>query len=84
MDQDVYSSIWLKAAAMIQTIALHEPLENRNAFFAWLAAEVFLNTNGVYLQYEPKEALDLVVETSRKNIGVQEIASRLRGWTTAF
>ncbi|MFE9446727.1 hypothetical protein ACFYO2_49620, partial [Streptomyces sp. NPDC006602] len=33
MDRDVYASDWLKAAAMLETITLHEPLEAKNAFF---------------------------------------------------
>lgn len=46
MGRDVYASDWLKAAAMLETVALHEPLEAKNEFFAWLVAETFLNTNG--------------------------------------
>jgi death-on-curing protein len=30
MGRDVYASDWLKAAAMLETIALHEPLETKN------------------------------------------------------
>ncbi|WP_369244511.1 hypothetical protein [Streptomyces sp. R41] len=29
-----YSSDWLKAAAVLESVALHEPLENKNLFFA--------------------------------------------------
>ncbi|TKA02238.1 hypothetical protein [Actinacidiphila oryziradicis] len=55
MGRDVYGSDWLKAAAMLESTALHEPLEDKNLFFAWLVAEVFLNTNGIYMQYEPED-----------------------------
>ncbi|MFF1569347.1 hypothetical protein ACFVY1_38970 [Streptomyces sp. NPDC058293] len=41
MGRDVYASDWLKAAAVLGTIALHEPLEAKNEFFAWLVAETF-------------------------------------------
>jgi death-on-curing protein len=34
---------------MLESIALHEPLEAKNEFFAWLVAETFLNTNSVTL-----------------------------------
>ncbi|MFC9077946.1 hypothetical protein ACFTY7_13100 [Streptomyces sp. NPDC057062] len=34
MGRDVYASDWLKAAAMLETITLHEPLEAKNDFFA--------------------------------------------------
>lgn len=76
-------SDWLKAAAMLESTALHEPLEDRNLFFAWLVAEVFLNTNGVYLQYEPDDAFALVLRAKHKSAGVQEIAAQLRAWATA-
>ncbi|MDG9709651.1 hypothetical protein [Streptomyces sp. DH10] len=46
---------------MLESIALHEPLEAKNEFFAWLVAETFLSTNGVALDYEPEEALALVM-----------------------
>ncbi|MFF3691593.1 fic family toxin-antitoxin system, toxin component [Streptomyces sp. NPDC002187] len=81
MDQDVYGSTWLKAAALLQTLALHDPLEDRNAFFAWLAGEVFLEANGIRMNYEPEEALALVMSAGHKNASVQEIAAQLRGWT---
>jgi death-on-curing protein len=80
MGRDVYGSDWLKAAAMLESTALHEPLEDKNLFFAWLAAEVFLNTNGVYMQYEPEDALALVLRAKHKSAGVQEVAAQLRAW----
>jgi prophage maintenance system killer protein len=82
MGRDVYASDWLKAAAMLETIALHEPLEAKNEFFAWLVAETFLNTNGVTLDYEPEEALALVMRAKHKGARVQEVAAQLRGWST--
>jgi death-on-curing protein len=82
MGRDVNASDWLKAAAMLETIALHEPLEAKNEFFAWLVAETFLNTNGVTLDYEPEEALALVMRAKHKGARVQEIAAQLRAWST--
>ncbi|MEU9309682.1 fic family toxin-antitoxin system, toxin component [Streptomyces sp. NPDC048256] len=82
MDRDVHASGWLKAAAMLESIALHEPLEAKNEFLAWLVAETFLNTNGQYLNYEPEEALALVMRAKHKGARVQEIAAQLRSWST--
>ncbi|MEV0935438.1 hypothetical protein ACIBMX_44265 [Streptomyces phaeochromogenes] len=45
-------------------------------------AEVFLNTNGHYLHYEPEEALALVMRARHKGARVQELAAQLRVWTT--
>jgi death-on-curing protein len=83
MGRDVYGSDWLKAAAMLESTALHEPLEDKNLFFAWLVAEVFLNTNGIYMQYEPEDALALVLRAKHKSAGVQEVAAQLRARATA-
>ncbi|WP_158694517.1 hypothetical protein [Streptomyces canus] len=82
MGRDVYAGDWLKGAAMLETIALHEPLEAGNEFFAWLVAETFLNPNGVTLNYEPEEALALVMRTKHKGARVQEVAAQLRAWST--
>ncbi|WP_326732463.1 hypothetical protein [Streptomyces phaeochromogenes] len=65
MGCDVYSSDWLKAAAMLESVA-----------------EVFLNTNGHYMHYEPEEALALVMRARHKGARVQELAAQLRVWTT--
>jgi death-on-curing protein len=82
MGRDVYASDWLKAAATLESISLHEPLEDKNQFFAWLVAEVFLNTNGHYMHYEPEEALALVMRAKHKGASVQEVAAQLRAWST--
>ncbi|MEU5438739.1 fic family toxin-antitoxin system, toxin component [Streptomyces sp. NPDC020719] len=81
MGRDVYASDWLKAAAMLETIALHEPLEAKNEFFAWLVAETFLSTNGQTMRYEPEEALALVIRAKLKGARVQEVAAQLRAWS---
>ncbi|MET7539606.1 hypothetical protein [Streptomyces sp. NPDC005507] len=60
---------------------MHEPLEDRNAFFAWLAGEMFLEVNGIHVDSRPEEALALVMSAGHKNASVQEIAAQLRGWT---
>lgn len=83
MSRDVYASDWLKAAAMLESIVLHEPLETKNEFFAWLVAETFLNTNGVTLDYEPEEALAVVMRAKHKGARVQEIAAQLRAWSAS-
>ncbi|MCX4460955.1 hypothetical protein OG585_48675 (plasmid) [Streptomyces sp. NBC_01340] len=48
-----------------------------------MVAEVFLNTNGHYMQYQPEQALALVMRANHKGAGVQETAAQLRAWATA-
>ncbi|MEU2556448.1 hypothetical protein ABZ589_33030 [Streptomyces sp. NPDC013313] len=81
MGRDVYASDWLKAAAMLETITLHEPLEAKNEFFAWLVAETFLSTNGATLDYQPEEALAIVMRAKHEGARVQEVAAQLRAWS---
>ncbi|MFE7332557.1 type II toxin-antitoxin system death-on-curing family toxin [Streptomyces sp. NPDC057565] len=81
MSQDVYGSLWLKAAAMMESLVLHEPLEDKNPFYAWLVGEVFLNTNGIHMSYEPEEALAMVMRVRHKNASVRETAAQLREWS---
>jgi death-on-curing protein len=82
MGQDVYGSTWLKAAALMQTIALHEPLERDNVLYAWLAGETFLRVNGRAMEYKPADARTLIIRTGQKDAGVREIAAQLRAWAT--
>jgi prophage maintenance system killer protein len=81
MGRDVYASHWLKAAALIETLALHEPLEAHNLLYAWTAGEAFLHANGHRLYYEPADALALVQGAGRREIDVREMAAALRRWT---
>ncbi|MFF3713118.1 hypothetical protein [Streptomyces phaeochromogenes] len=70
---------------MLESVALHEPLDDKNPFFAWMVAEVFLNTSGHSMHsmhYEPEEALALVMRARHKGARVQELAAQLRAWTT--
>ncbi|OEJ22949.1 hypothetical protein AR457_37700 [Streptomyces agglomeratus] len=81
MRRDVYSSPWLKAAAMLETIALHEPLEKMNTFYAWLCAETFLAANEIHMTYAPEDALALVMRSKHKGADVLEVSAQLRAWT---
>lgn len=82
MNQDVYGSHWLKAAAMLQTLALHAPLERHNDTYAWLVAETFLRVNGHPLSVKAGDALALAGRAARRDAGVRQIATELRAWAT--
>ncbi|MFD4723387.1 fic family toxin-antitoxin system, toxin component [Streptomyces sp. NPDC058423] len=83
MERDVYGSLHLKAAALLQTLAKLPCLEDSNEAFAWHATEAYLALNAHYLTYEPKDALALVRDAAQGVLGVPRIARRLRDWTTA-
>jgi prophage maintenance system killer protein len=80
MGQDVYGSDWLKAAALLHTLARLPGLEHSNRAFAWAAAVGLLAINDHTLDYKPADAVTLVKDVSAGLIGVQQIASALRSW----
>ncbi|MGW1198423.1 hypothetical protein ACWD4B_21670 [Streptomyces sp. NPDC002536] len=57
MSQDAYGSNWLKAAVLLQALALLAPLEQHNRLLAWGCAQMFLDVNGHQLKYKPDDAL---------------------------
>lgn len=83
MGQDVYGSIWLKAAALLHTLVRLPALEHSNGQFGWLAAVAFLRVNGHTLTYPPKDAAVLVRDAIAGAKSVKEIALQLRQWGTA-
>ncbi|MEU1124614.1 fic family toxin-antitoxin system, toxin component [Streptomyces sp. NPDC005899] len=83
MDRDVYGSLHLKAAALLQTLARLPCLEHSGEAFAWHSTEAYLLLNGRQVDYPPKEAVALVRDASTGTLGVARIARRLREWTVS-
>ncbi|MFJ4849349.1 MULTISPECIES: fic family toxin-antitoxin system, toxin component [unclassified Streptomyces] len=83
MRREIYGSIWLKAAALLHTLARLPALEHSNGQFGWLAAVAFLRVNGHTLTYEPKDAAILVRDVIAGEAPVRQIALQLRQWDTA-
>ncbi|MEU6497761.1 fic family toxin-antitoxin system, toxin component [Streptomyces sp. NPDC046984] len=82
MERDIYGSLHLKAAAMLQTLARLPALEHSTDAFAWHSCEAYLALNGCHLAYQPKDALVLVREAAALTVGVGRIARQLRAWDT--
>lgn len=81
MDRDIYGSPYLKAAALLQTLARLPCLEHSNEAFAWHCTEAFLALGGRHLDYPPKAAVTLVRDAVSGALGVARIARQLRTWT---
>ncbi|MEW2515534.1 fic family toxin-antitoxin system, toxin component [Streptomyces sp. NPDC046870] len=81
MERDVYGSVYLKAAALLQTLAKLPCLEHSNEAFAWHSTEAYLALNGHRLDYPPKEAVALVRDAASGAAGVGLIGRRLRSWS---
>ncbi|MHB9856153.1 fic family toxin-antitoxin system, toxin component [Streptomyces krungchingensis] len=80
MERDIYGSLHLKAAALLQTLARLPCLEHSNEAFTWHATEAYLLLNEQHLDYPPKAAVALVRDAASGALGVARIARQLRGW----
>jgi prophage maintenance system killer protein len=83
MERDIYGSVALKAAALLQTLVKLPCLEHSGEAFAWHATEAYLALNGCQLDYQPKAAVALVRDAASGALGVARIARQLRDWTVA-
>ncbi|GAA1377771.1 fic family toxin-antitoxin system, toxin component [Streptomyces beijiangensis] len=80
MGRDVYGSVHLKAAALLQTLAKLPCLEHSGEAFAWHSTEAYLALNDHRLDYPSKAAVALVRDAASGSLGVARIARRLRDW----
>ena len=76
--EDAYSSISLKAAALLHSITNNHALVDGNKRLAWLATTVFLDLNGLAPDLSNDEAFDLVWEIASTSVDVEVIATKLR------
>ncbi len=65
--QDLYPSVFAKAAALLQSLCMNHPFTDGNKRTAWGTTHRFLWINGFYLQAKPKEAADFMVMVDNKS-----------------
>lgn len=75
-----YDSLWLKAAALLDSIVCTRPLAEGNWRLGWVAAVALCDMNGWWIDADEDEALDLVREVGRGRIGVPEMAAHVEQW----
>ncbi|MFD3932338.1 fic family toxin-antitoxin system, toxin component [Streptomyces sp. NPDC058614] len=83
VERDIYGSLYLKAAALLQTLAKLPCLEHSNEAFACHEVEACLVLNKRRLEYPPKAAVALVDDAASVTIGVARIARQLRDCTAS-
>ena len=76
--EDAYSSVSLKAAALLHSIGNNQALVDGNKRLAWLATTVFLDLNGLAPGLTDEEAFALVWEIASTALDVDAIALELR------
>jgi death on curing protein len=81
LGQDAYPDLFLKAGALMHSLARNHPLFDGNKRLAWLATYVFLAKNGVELDPDDDAAYAFVIAVAageRDDVG--EIAETLASW----
>jgi death-on-curing protein len=76
--QDAYPTIWLKAAALLQSIVNDHALVDGNRRLGWLATAVFLELNEASVAGAPNDDIyGLVITVASSKATLEDIAARL-------
>jgi len=76
--EDAYPTVWLKAAALLQSIVANHALIDGNKRLGWLATAVFLEINGAGVAAAADEDVyDLVMAVASSRSNIEEIANQL-------
>ncbi len=62
MGQDAYPDLFLKAAALLESLSKNHPFLDGNKRTAFISAVVFLEVNGYQLNADQEEAADFVLQ----------------------
>ena len=75
--EDLYPTLGLKAAALLQSLVKNRALVDGNKRLAWFATVVFCDLNGVGLELSDDEAFELVRDVASSDLELARIAERL-------
>ena len=79
LGEDAYPTIWMKAAALLQSIVNNHALVDGNKRLGWLTTATFLELNDAsVVGASNDEVYDLVIEVASSDLSLEEIASRLQ------
>ncbi|WP_432093709.1 fic family toxin-antitoxin system, toxin component [Streptomyces sp. bgisy100] len=79
-DIECYQTLTGKAASLLHSLALLQPLEHSNNRFALIAALSWLEANGVRMKPDPKQAEAVLSAVRPGMAGVRAVARGLREW----
>lgn len=80
--QDLYVTIFEKAAALLQSLLKNHPFVDGNKRSALTSAGIFLKINGHELKNYHEEEVEFAVAVDNKNLSLEEIADWLEKHTT--
>ncbi len=73
--QDAYPSIYLKAAALMESIILNHPMIDGNKRSSWFGLNAFLLLNGLVIEADQVEAYEFVLGIATKKIDIESSAN---------
>lgn len=76
--QDLYPSIFNKAAALFQSLIMNHPFVDGNKRTATTSVLVFLETNGYSLKVAQKELVKFVLKAEKEDLDAEQISSWLK------
>jgi len=77
---EAYPTLWLKAAALLDSIVRTRPLLEGNWRLGWLAVVTFCDLNGWWIDADDDAALAVIRRISRGEVEVPEVAHWLEIW----
>jgi len=77
---EAYPTLWLKAAALLDSIVRTRPLAEGNWRLGWLAVVTFCDLNGWWIDADDDTAIDVIRQISRGEVEVPEVAHWLETW----
>ncbi|HEU5470411.1 MAG TPA: Fic family protein [Actinophytocola sp.] len=77
---EAYDTLWLKAAALLDSIVRTRPLVEGNWRLGWVAAVTMCDMNGWWVDADEDEALEVVREVGRGNVDVPTMAGHIEAW----
>ncbi|MBB5155061.1 type II toxin-antitoxin system death-on-curing family toxin [Saccharopolyspora phatthalungensis] len=75
-----YGTLWLKSAALLDSIVRTRPLTQGNWQLGWVAAVAMCDVNGWWVEADDEAALLLVREVGRDQRELAEVADCLERW----
>lgn len=82
MGRDLYPTVFLKAAALLQSLCLNHPFTDVNKRTAWITTKRFLKVNNFHLKTTRMEAADFMVMVDNQKPDIKEISSWLKSHST--
>ncbi|SDD19618.1 type II toxin-antitoxin system death-on-curing family toxin [Actinokineospora iranica] len=77
---EAYDTLWLKAAALLDSIVRTRPLAEGNWRLGWVAAVTMCDLNGWWIDADTDDALDVVREVGKGAVEVPKMAAHLQAW----